>query len=76
MHIITIAVCFIDPMKLILLEVIGQGSFETVHLAAWQGILIAAKIIPMQFSEAASEVNILKFVVDGTWEQCYFIFCV
>ena len=56
-------------MKLILLEVIRQGSFGTVHLAAWRGILIATKIIPMQFSEAgvvASEVNILKYVVDGT----------
>ena len=48
-----------------LLNVIGQGSFGTVHAASWRGSLVAAKVIPVQISEATSiagEIDILRYV--------------
>ena len=52
--------------RLQLLEVIGRGSFGTVHVAAWRGSLIAAKVVPVQVSEAAplaAEIDILRYVL-------------
>ena len=46
-----------------LLDVIGQGSFGTVHAASWRGSLVAAKVIPVQVSEATSiagKIDILR----------------
>ena len=60
----------VDPNTLELLEVVGRGSFGTVHVAAWRGFLVAAKVIPMQFSETAviaSEIDILKYVIDNIY---------
>ena len=56
----------VDGIKLQLLEVIGQGSFGTVRVASWRGSLIAAKVVPVQVSEAASlaaEIDILRYVL-------------
>ena len=42
---------------------LGQGSFGMVHSALWRGSLVAAKVIPVQISEATSiarEIDILR----------------
>ena len=58
----------VDGNELQLLEVIGQGSFGTVHVASWRGSLIAAKVVPVQVSEAAplaAETDVLRYDVVG-----------
>ena len=58
----------VDGNELQLLEVIGQGSFGTVHVASWRGSLIAAKVVPVQVSEAAplaAEIDILRYDAVG-----------
>jgi serine/threonine protein kinase len=59
------AVLHVDSRELKLLEVIGQGSYGTVHLASWRGSLVAAKAIPLTPRDVKSiqiqrEVDILK----------------
>lgn len=51
-----------DTTELKLLEVIGQGNFGTVYSAAWQGSVIAAKVIPVHMAEAASVTRELEIV--------------
>ncbi len=44
-------------------EYIGQGSFGRVYSASWRGLVIAAKVIPVQFSESIAvkgEIEILR----------------
>lgn len=49
-----------DPKKLVLLDVVGSGSFGTVHRACWRGIVIAAKVIPVQCEVTSKEVELLR----------------
>lgn len=53
----------IDPARLKLIEVIGQGTFGIVHMASWRGSLVAAKVIslsPKDVGVVEREVEILK----------------
>lgn len=34
-----------------LLNVIGQGTFGTVHRALWKGMFVAAKVVPVSVSD-------------------------
>lgn len=38
--------CTTDPMKLHLLELVGEGAFGVVHKACWRGCIVAAKVVP------------------------------
>ena len=49
-----------DPKKLTLLNVIGSGTFGTVHRACWRGTIAAAKVIPLQCEVTSKEVELLK----------------
>lgn len=54
---------FVDPTKLKLIEVIGQGSYGVVHRASWRGSLVAVKVIPMSAKDVGvieREVKILE----------------
>ena len=58
---------FLDPVQIKLLEVIGQGSYGTVHRASWRGSLVAAKVIPLaprdlRSDQVQREVDILRCV--------------
>ena len=48
----------------ILLAIIGQGSFGTVHRAMWRGLLVAAKVIPMteDKSKVQKEIELCQLV--------------
>lgn len=52
----------VEPKKLKLLNVIGQGGFGTVYRAVWQGVVVAAKIIPAQKDVTSKEADVLKYV--------------
>ena len=41
-----------------LLNVLGQGSFGTAHLASWRSSLVAAKAIPLIYSLLKSGVKL------------------
>ena len=45
-----------DPKKLTLLNIIGSGTVGTVHRACWRGIIVAAKLIPLQCQVTSKEV--------------------
>lgn len=51
----------LDPNKLHLGELIGQGSFGRVFVASWRGTLVAAKVIPIQIS-SLPEIEVLRYV--------------
>ena len=57
----------LDPRELKLLEMIGQGSYGTVHRASWQGSLVAAKAIPLtprdvKNTQIQREVDTLRYI--------------
>ena len=52
--------CIVDPKKLMLLNVIGSGTFGTVCRACWRGTIVAAKVIPLQCQVTSKEVENLK----------------
>ena len=60
------ATIILDCSDLQLMEVIGQGSYGTVHVASWRGSLIAAKVVPVLMSEAtslAAEIDIMRYTI-------------
>ena len=61
LFIINIFIVVDDSNKLQLLEIIGQGSFGTVHVASWRGSLITAKVIPVQLE---AEETLLSAEID------------
>ena len=56
--------CFIvvDSDKLLLRELIGQGTYGRVYSASWRGTLVAAKVIPIQPSAfpTTREIEVLR----------------
>ena len=54
--------CILEPCRLKLIKVIGQGGFGTVYLASWRGSLVAAKVISVSQKDiqgCMKEIDIL-----------------
>ncbi len=51
---------FLDLDKLILIDLIGCGSFGRVHKAVWCGSIVAAKVVPILGNEKSlkNELNV------------------
>ena len=49
-----------DPMKLQLLNTIGQGGYGTVFKAIWQGTFVAVKVLQADPASTCKEADMLK----------------
>ena len=41
-----------------LLDIMGQGTFGTVHRALWKGMFVAAKVVPLSEDKILHEVRL------------------
>lgn len=44
------------------MQLIGRGTYGSVHMAVWRGSLVAVKIVPMPLSEQRLVVERMKAV--------------